>query len=173
MLGRFKCPSCGEHGGILAEDGSGVPRCPRCGQRLLIEPLAAEEPPIESRAIDDAVVSWVSQVSKAHPVKRDEVATCNSCGFEGLMEYDSDRGDKICPACLSVFRSKPALSRHALECPNCHEPIEVYERDRGKTIVCAACNYFVGCVLRSEKRRFGTFQFLNSVFDAANKGRPC
>jgi hypothetical protein len=165
MLGRFRCPNCGEHGGILAEEGSGIPRCPRCAHSLLIEPLIGDRPETANRDIDDAVVSWVSQPAPAPASKTDRVAACRACGFEGVMQYESDRADTICPACLSVFRSRPERSGQVVPCPNCAQPIELGEKDRGKTIVCAACNYFLGCVLPFEKRRFGTFQFLNSMFD--------
>ena len=70
--------------------------------------------------------------------KTDGVATCISCGFEGLMQYDSDRGDTICPACLTVSRSRPERGQQIVDCPNCRQPIEVHEKDRGKTIVCPA-----------------------------------
>jgi len=57
---------------------------------------------------------------------------------------------------------RPDRGQHAVDCPNCRQPIEVHEKDRGKTIVCPQCNYFLGCVLRSEKRRYGARRFLSS-----------
>ena len=43
----------------------------------------------------------------------------------------------------------------------------MHESDRGKTIVCPDCNYFLGCVLLPEKRRFNALPFLNALLGAA------
>jgi hypothetical protein len=164
MLAGFRCPNCGAQGGILAEERSDIPRCPRCRTRLLLEPLREFGTTVVNRTIDDDVVLWVSQPTSGTIPKTDGLATCAACGFEGLMQYDSDRGDTICPACLTVTCARPERAKQVVNCPNCCEPIALHERDRGKTIVCKACNYFLGCVLRSEPRRTTTHRFLHAMF---------
>ena len=84
------------------------------------------------------------------------------------MQYDSERGDTICPACLAIYRTRPeSVRRRLMDCPNCQKPIELHESDRGKTIVCSECNYFLGCVLLPEKRRFVALPFLNALLGGA------
>ena len=154
MVRRLRCPNCGEHGWILSDEPTVAALCLRCSHRLEVEPVADEETPRETPAIEDAIAAWLSQPVIPAAPENDAVASCVSCGFEGLMPCDSPRGDTICPACLAVFRTKPEPVQQLIDCPNCQGPIEVHESDRGKTIVCPACNYFLGCVLRPKKRRF-------------------
>jgi len=167
MLGRFQCPNCGERGWVFSDPPTLVSLCLRCGHPVEVEPAVLERPARERPAIDDAIVSWLSEAPRPRTVKNDGIASCVSCGFEGLMQYDSDRGDTICPACLTVYRMRPDRGQQVIDCPNCRRPIGVFESDRGKTIVCPNCNYFLGCVLRAEKRRFGAFPFLNAMLGMA------
>ncbi len=167
MVRRFQCPKCGEHGWILSDELTVAALCLRCSHRLEVEPAAFERLPREKSPIEEAIVSWVSQPPHAPMARTVAVASCVYCGFEGLMPYDSPRGDTICPACLAVYRMKPEPAQQIIDCPNCHTAIEVYEADRGKTIVCPACNYFLGCTLRPEKRRFGALPFLNALLGSA------
>jgi DNA-directed RNA polymerase subunit RPC12/RpoP len=167
MVRRFQCSNCGEHGWILSDEPTVAPRCLRCSHRLEVEPAGVDGNSRGSVTVDDTVVSWLSQPSLVPSPRSDAVASCVSCGFEGLMQYDSQRGDTICPACLAVYRSRPERGRQLLDCPNCQRPIEIHESDRGKTIVCPECNYFLGCVLRQEKRRLGALPFLNVLLGAA------
>ena len=167
MVRRFQCPNCGEHGWILAEEPTVAPRCLRCSHRVEVEPVSVEWPLREESAIEEAVVSWITQPSHVPVAQTVEVASCVYCGFEGLMKYESPRGDTICPACLAIYRTGPEPIQQLVDCPNCQERIQVHESDRGKTIVCPACNYFLGCVLRPEKRRFGALPFLNALLGSA------
>jgi hypothetical protein len=137
MVCRFQCPNCGEHGWILSDEPTVAPRCLRCSHRVEVEPPAVEVTPRESR------------------------------GFEGLMPCASPKGDTYCPTCLAIYRTAPIPVQQLEDCPNCQKPIEVYECDRGKTIVCPECNYFLGCVLRPERRRFGALPFLNALLGSA------
>jgi hypothetical protein len=163
MASRFQCPNCGDHGWILSDELTVAARCLRCSHRLEVEPMMFEGPLREESTIDQAVVSWVSEPSHVPMAQAVEVASCVYCGFEGLMQYDSPKGDMICPACLAVYRTKPEPPRQLIDCPNCQAPIELHESDRGKTIVCTGCNYFLGCVLLPEKRRFVALPFLNTL----------
>jgi uncharacterized paraquat-inducible protein A len=163
MVRRFQCPNCGEHGWIVSDEPTVAPRCLRCSHRLEVELAEIEWPLREESNMEDAVVSWVSEPPDMPMAQAVEVASCVYCGFEGLMQYESPQGDTICPACLAVYRTKPEPPRQLIDCPNCQAPIELHERDRGKTIVCPGCNYFLGCVLLPEKRRFVALPFLNAL----------
>jgi hypothetical protein len=167
MVRRFQCPNCGEHGWILAEEPTVAPRCLRCSHRLEVEPAPFETIPHERSVIDDTVVSWLSQPPLVPLPRIDAVASCVSCGFEGVMQYDSRGGDPMCPACLAIYRPRPLSFQQFINCPNCQQPIEVLECDRGRTVVCPECNYFLGCVLLPEKRRFNALPFLNVLLGAA------
>jgi hypothetical protein len=76
------------------------------------------------------------------------------------MPYDPERGVTICPSCWAVKRDVHEESAHVVDCPQCLQSINVFERDRGKTTVCPHCKYFLGCVLQADKRRFGERRFL-------------
>ena len=135
-------------------------------QRVNVEPQP-ERSPREGLTIDDKVVSWLSQPAFAPLPKSDAVASCTSCGFEGLIQYGPERGDTICPACLAVCSARPERPREHVDCPNCNRAIEIREIDRGRTIVCPDCHYFLGCMFPPEKRRFAAFPFLNVLLGGA------
>ena len=160
MVCRFQCANCGERGWIMSDLPAVAPRCLRCRHRLEVEPAAIDRSG-ESSATDESIISWLSQPPPVPVPRRDPLATCAFCGFEGLLQSCSPKGDTFCPTCLAIYRAKPEPVQQRLDCPNCGQPIEIHESDRGKTVVCLACNYFLGCVLRPEKRRFGTLPFLN------------
>jgi hypothetical protein len=171
MMRRFRCPKCAECGWMVADEPVLAPQCLKCGHRVEFEPLANSGSPHTGSAVDDIVVSWLSQPqsqpSPARSPESDATARCASCGWDGLMPFESPRGDTICPSCLAVYRTKPVPVHQLVECPNCTRPIEVYESDRGKTIVCSECNYFLGCVLLPERRRFIALPFLNTLLGPA------
>ena len=154
------CSTCGEHSRIWTADEHHAPRCPRCGRFFDRDSRADDQSRTEDLAVEDAVIAWLAQSSREPATESAEVDTCFSCGFEGSMPCDSERGIRICPACWAVRRDVPEESPHVVDCPQCGQPIDVYERDRGKTTVCPHCKYFLGCVLPSDKRRFGQRRFL-------------
>jgi ribosomal protein S27E len=171
MVCRLRCPSCGDQGWILTEGPPTVTRCLSCGHPLEIRPIANPTSPRATTAIDDLIVAWLSR-SPAAPLPESEAdARCPSCGLRGLVPFNSPRGDVVCPTCLTIVRRATAPIQQPVqqivECPNCTRPIEVYESDRGKTIVCSECNYFLGCVLLQERRRFVALPFLNTLFGPA------
>jgi hypothetical protein len=171
MVCRLRCPSCGDQGWIFTEDPPTVTRCLRCSHPLEIQPSANPASLRETTAIDDMVVSWLSRSPAASQPESDADAPCRSCGLRGLVPFNSPRGDMVCPTCLTIDRRATApiqqLVQQLVECPNCTCPIKVYESDRGKTIVCSECNYFLGCVLLPERRRFNALPFLNSLLGPA------
>jgi hypothetical protein len=108
------------------------------------------------RAIDEQVLSWLSQPSGSAPLSAGGDLTCRSCGYEGLMQYDSVQGDTMCPACMAVYTTRPTGDRRVIDCPGCGQAVPYGERDRGKTILCPACKYFLGCLIPAEKHRYRT-----------------
>ena len=168
MVRRLQCPNCGDHGWLISDESTVVPVCLRCGHRLDAERAESRPPSPETRAIDDDVVFWLSQRDTATTSSSEPMAKCSSCGFEGLTPCDSPKGDTICPSCFAVSWTRPRPFHQLVECPNCQGTIRVYASDRGKTIVCSNCHYFLGCVLLPEKRRFEALPFLNTLLGAEN-----
>lgn len=125
-----RCPLCGEV--FEAARGS----CPGCG-------LAAE----------DMVASWVSGPGEV--ATAGEEAICPACGYAG--ELDSQGDLAICPACLvAVPKDREAtasLVRRVVPCPGCGLAIGLTDADRDRTVVCSRCQYFLGCLLKGERRR--------------------
>ena len=100
--------------------GSGrSPPCPVCGLSFQVEWMPHGEPATHLSDLDDAVVAWLSQSQEGALSKPGDDLSCSNCGYQGLMEYISDEGDAICPACLEVYRSKPARAALVVNCPDC------------------------------------------------------
>src|SRR4051794_9013533 len=124
------CPSCG--GAWDAASGC----CSGCG-------LAA----------DDLVASWVS--GRGEPVTVGEDRSCPGCGYAGEPGTQGDL--TICPACLLALpgagdpTTRPL--RRVVHCPGCDLAIGITDADRDRTVVCARCRYFLGCVLKGGRRR--------------------
>jgi hypothetical protein len=116
MLLHIGCPDCGENGTILVADRDDIPPCPRCGRPFVVESSPDDEPSARSRAIDAAVVSWLSQGTDPPARVSDEDAGCPACGYHGLMAFVSDRANLICPACLQDYRTKSASVRTEFPC---------------------------------------------------------
>jgi uncharacterized paraquat-inducible protein A len=154
MLYQVTCSACGLTGGLLVEDGAHAPRCPRCGAQLTSESVSGQETAAHDRAIDDQVLSWLSQTSGSAPLTSGGDLTCRLCGYEGLMQYDSAQGDSICPACMAVYTTRSIGDGRVIDCPGCGQAVTYGERDRGKTILCPACKYFLGCLVPAEKHRY-------------------
>ncbi|HZW34832.1 MAG TPA: hypothetical protein VFF52_29185 [Isosphaeraceae bacterium] len=144
------CPCCGATARILAEDLGSLPRCPACGHELTIEPAR----PGWGAALDDEIQSWLSEPGGVPAGPSSGDATCLTCGYAGLMEFDSAHGDRICPACLSVDQTRTTGQDRTVACPGCGAALDISERDRGKTIICPGCKYFLGCVLPAEKHAY-------------------
>jgi hypothetical protein len=41
-----------------------------------------------------------------------------------------------------------------VDCPGCGKAVEYSDKDRGKTILCPGCNYFLGCLIPAEKHTY-------------------
>ena len=169
MVRRLQCPNCGDHGWLISDELTVVPVCLRCGHRLDVQRAESRLPLRETPTIDDDVVFWMSQLAATTASSSEPLAKCSECGFEGLTPCDSPKGDTICPACFAVSWIGPRPVQQRVECPNCQATIEVHESDRGKTIVCPGCHYFLGCVLLPEKRRFESLPFLNTLLGPDKK----
>ena len=160
MFIDITCSTCGEKSRVPTADDRDMLRCPECGRSYEGDSSKDDRSRWKDLAIDDAVLGWIARSSREPITESSDVDTCFSCGFEGSMPCDSERGIRICPACWAVRRDVPEERPHIVDCPQCGRPIDVFERDRGKTTVCPHCKYFLGCVLRSDKRRFGERRFL-------------
>ena len=154
MFALATCPYCRWTARVLVEDLGSLPRCPVCGHELTLAVTSAQGRPVRGGAIDDEIQSWLSQPGGSPAAASSGETTCSSCGYEGLMEFDSARGDRICPACLAVYRTRRADPPRTVECPGCGASLEISDRDRGKTIICPGCKYFLGCVLPAEKHTY-------------------
>ena len=165
MLGAISCPACGEKGRILTDNESDFPNCPLCGQALEAEPVYIATPACEEPTVSD-IVAWLSEQDPAggHGVG---ITTCSSCRIEQMALYESDRGELVCMVCLTLERGRHKASCTLVDCPDCREPLELYEVDRGKTVVCPHCHHFLGCLLHPEKRRFVALPFLNALLGVA------
>jgi hypothetical protein len=82
---------------------------------------------------------------------------------------DPERAVAAANACFAVSWTGRRPVQQFVNCPNCERKIEVYESDRGKTIICSDCQYFLGCVLLPEKRRFEALPFLNTLLGPEKK----
>jgi hypothetical protein len=74
-------------------------------------------------------------------------------------------GRLVCPACAARHPLRriadmvtaardaegPVLPR-IIDCPNCGRAIEVPDADAGKSVICASCNCFLGCLKKKEGR---------------------
>jgi len=144
---HLMCTSCGEVVGILGEDPLEIPLCPRCGKPFAMIASSEAEAIAERPRIDDSIVAWLSQSSE--PANRGSTgdATCQSCGYAGMI-----RGDAVCPVCQAVNPDQTPPDPPTVDCPNCGRVISVSGNDRGKTTICPDCKYFLGCVLPAAKK---------------------
>jgi hypothetical protein len=158
MFHQVTCSSCGEDGRVLAEDRQDLPSCPRCGGSLVWESPHSDEAEPPRDAVDADILSWLSQPlplpSPSSQPRASDDLDCPFCGYRGLMPFDSDRGDTLCPACLAVYQMRSLPGQQSVDCPNCEQTFEISDRDRGKTILCPVCHYFLGCLIPAEKHSY-------------------
>jgi hypothetical protein len=123
-----------------------MPACPTCGQSY----KDAGTGGCPSCRIDSAIVAWLAPGSDGDGGgPRGEESVCLTCGYAG--EMDCEGGLPTCPACRAVLPSV-RVSR-IIRCEGCGQAIGISEEDRGRTIICPHCQYFLGCVLRAEGPR--------------------
>jgi hypothetical protein len=168
MVTSFECPACGERGWIIGDQPMAA-CCLRCGQQLDVGPERPQNHPKKAALDEDVVLSWIMEKPPPAETEKNVRPKCVSCGTDNLMLCDSPRGDTICLTCLEVFRTRPLPVLRTADCPNCAREILIYEVDRGKTIICAGCHYFLGCMLEPEKRQFRSLPFLNTLVRFAQK----
>jgi hypothetical protein len=165
------CPACGDHGTLLVDDSSAVPHCPVCGQPFAIVSLDAEACP----AADDEILEWVAQAGATREPEPTTDPLCQSCGYTGPMELDRAGLRMFCPACLSVCERRVAILVGQSICPHCGGTFELYEHDRGRSVLCSHCKYFLGCLLpveRPEYRLFGGRRARNTSSSPSGSSRP-
>jgi uncharacterized paraquat-inducible protein A len=156
MLHHVTCPACGGDGTILVENSAVMPRCPVCGHTLVVIPPSGlgDQAPVST----DQILEWLSETGETSSGASSSETACFSCGYSGFVSRDSDRAAMICPACGKLDRPRTGGFTRTFDCPNCGTAFELSQRDRGKTIVCARCKYFLGCVWPWEKPRWRLFQ---------------
>jgi DNA-directed RNA polymerase subunit RPC12/RpoP len=66
-------------------------------------------------------------------------------------------GAVACPTCGELDRPPRRRGRSRTVCLDCGLIFELSSRDRGRTILCPGCNYFLGCLLPIERERFKPF----------------
>lgn len=136
MQAELRCPNCGER-----LDGPGQP-CGNCG----------------SAAGEACVAAWLSEPGESPSAKGQAEAErlCPGCGYLGPMIVGED--EAVCPACFVILPKIAAAGQREpapwqiTRCPACRLALAVTEADRDRTIVCPRCKYFLGCLLRGDRR---------------------
>lgn len=182
MLIRLDCPRCGHSGDELADGRAESISCARCQARfaLRLVPVAEPTPDDDDGPADEPhLASWLgAQPLPAEAPSETESLDCFGCGYEGPMVLDPATPWPVCPACGRSRRILPAVdavgnprclpmsnsarpvqparyqpTHRELPCPECGEPLTA---ERGKTVICPACNSFLGCLYAetTEKRHW-------------------
>jgi phage FluMu protein Com len=154
MLFPFVCTACGVYGSISVGPDAGILKCPRCAGVLSVERAGDESQTALEKPIDDIILSWVSQPRELPDDRPADDNICPACGLDGVMSCDSARGDTICPACMSVYWRKRPRGYGTIDCPSCGRTVEYSDIDRGRTIICPGCKYFLGCLVPPEKHAY-------------------
>jgi hypothetical protein len=151
---HFVCTDCGVYGSISVGPEAGSLRCPRCSALISIEPTGDVSQDALHKPVDDMIASWVSEPGESAEERLDADNICPSCGLDGVMSCDSARGDTICPACMTVYWREKPRGYGTVACPGCARTVEFSDLDRGKTIICEGCKYFLGCLVPPEKHAY-------------------
>ncbi len=151
---RFVCYGCGVYGHISVGPEAGILKCPRCASVISIEPTGDASRDALDRPVEEMIASWVSESGESREAQPDVRTLCPSCGLDGVMSCDSARGDTICPSCMTVYWREKPRGYGTVACPGCARTVEFSDLDRGTTIICAACKYFLGCLVPPEKHAY-------------------
>jgi hypothetical protein len=158
MRFRTWCPTCGETGVALSDSAESVPRCPACGHRFVLSALSGDEPILRGRDGDQLILSWLAEPLESAAAPSAATAACSACGYEGPMECDAAREHCVCPACFTPQTlGHGSIPTDSVECPSCRQSIELSVLDRGTTVICPRCKYFLGCLQPREKRTYRNF----------------
>jgi hypothetical protein len=147
------CVSCGIDGILLADESSDVPRCLQCGQPFHVGSRAKRHSGVRSRPTDDLIATWLSEGPVGPPPVKSYEFACRFCGYLGPTPHKDRLGMISCPACGEVARSRRKYGRSRTVCPDCCLVFELSAHDRGRTVLCPGCNYFLGCLLPLERPR--------------------
>ncbi len=156
MLVPFICTDCGQSGSASVESEADIPPCLHCGRKLAVDRGSDEELAIVRAQLADEIVSWVTQPLETPEADSGSEMICPDCGYAGAMPFDPDHEGVICPACMAVHRRKRPPGYRIVECPGCGGTVEYSDLDRGKTIICVTCKYFLGCLVPPEKHGYRT-----------------
>jgi hypothetical protein len=153
------CVSCGVDGILLADESRDFPRCLQCGQpfRVRASSPAKGESRVGGRLTDELVSTWLSEGPPLPRPARSFEFVCRSCGYAGSKPPKDRFGARVCPRCGELDRPRPRYGRSKTVCLDCGLIFELRSRDRGRTILCPRCNYFLGCLLPIERERYKPF----------------
>jgi hypothetical protein len=144
------CSTCRRLVRILTEDLGELPRCLECGGQLLFDSSKDCDSSGTTTALDEAILSWIDETTIDSEKPSEGDGTCQHCGYAGMI-----RGDNVCPVCREVNPLQTPPGPPTVDCPNCGEAIVLLHYERGKTIVCPGCKYFLGCVILPTERAGG------------------
>jgi hypothetical protein len=156
---HVRCITCGVDGILLADESSDIPRCLQCGRPFQVQATPPDESHEQGcvKATEDLIATWLGEGPPlpTKPKKFDFVCRC--CGHVGSKPRKDRFGAVACPACGELDRPPRRRGRSQTVCLNCGLIFELSARDRGRTILCPGCNYFLGCLLPIERQRHRPF----------------
>ncbi|MGO8843382.1 MAG: hypothetical protein ACLQF1_20340 [Methyloceanibacter sp.] len=150
---HVKCESCGVDGILLADESSDVPRCLQCGQPFQVESPGKGYSRGGGPPTEDLIATWLSHSPVGPPPAKSYDFSCRFCGYLGPKPRKNWLGVVACPGCGEVDRPRKRRGRTRAVCPDCCLVFELSGRDRGRTVLCPGCNYFLGCLLPVERAR--------------------
>ena len=151
------CVACGIDGILLHDESSDVPRCLQCGQPFQVVAQAKGQSPRRREPTDDVITTWLSEGPFRPPPAKSYEFACRHCGYLGPKPHKDRLGMVSCPACGEVDRAHRKYGRSRTVCPDCGLVFELLAHDRGRTVLCPGCNYFLGCLLPIERQRHRPF----------------
>jgi hypothetical protein len=158
---RVWCISCGVDGILLADDSRDIPRCLQCGRPFQVQEAAPEkrqrQEPICAKPTEDLIATWLIEGPPLPAKPKSFDFVCHCCGHAGPKPRRDRFGALACPACGELDRPPRRRGRSQTVCLNCGLLFELSARDRGRTILCPGCNYFLGCLLPVERQRHRPF----------------
>lgn len=153
------CSSCNVDGILLVDESRDVPRCLKCGQpfQVRVTSSANGPSPLDGGPSDDLITTWLSEGPALPSPPRLFDFFCRSCRYAGLKPPKDRFGVVACPACGEIDRPPRRFGRSKTVCLDCGLVFELSPADRGRTILCPGCNYFLGCLLPIERQRHRPF----------------
>jgi hypothetical protein len=151
------CVACGVDGILLADESTGVPRCLQCGRPFRVSSVEEARPRVERRPTEELIATWLGPGPGLPDSAKFFEFACRFCGYLGPTPPKDRMGVVACPACRQFERPPRRNGRSRTVCVNCELVFELSAHDRGRTVLCPGCNYFLGCLLPIERQRLRPF----------------